>query len=132
MGITQLVLDADGLNLALPESHKGGYTASREPQAVDVEMISGRVVRELRGSVVHVSYQYGYFDDEMKTRFLAACEKGRGTPITCGVLFPGSTELVYSRYWVTSIGYPKFMWSRDGTPLWADFRVELQEVEPSA
>ena len=129
--ITQLVLDVDGVNLSLPESRNGGNNVSREMQAVSVEMISGRVVRELRGSVVRVSYQYGYFNDEMKTKFLYACEKGRGTPITCGVLFPDRAELSYSKYWVTGIGYPKFMWSREGEPLWADFRVELQEVEPS-
>ena len=62
--ITQLVLDVDGVNLTLPESRNGGYNVSREMQAVSVEMISGRVVRELRGSVVRVSYQYGYFNYE--------------------------------------------------------------------
>ena len=134
--MTQLILDTTGYNVQLPETHKGGYNANTEELSVEVTMVLGNIVKEIRGSVWRVSYQYGYFDDEMKNAFIAACEKGRKQPITCGFLEQGSGGvLTYANFFVTSFQRPKFMWSKvqeDGTsyPLWGDFYVELREVEP--
>lgn len=136
MDMTQLVLDADGASVILPESREGGYTAEFSPLSEDVEMISGRLVRELRGNVWILNYQYGYFPDEMKRRVISACEKGKREPITCSFLKPDSDgELSRSLFWVTSFNYPKFFWSRDDNgklaPLWGDFSLTLREVKPS-
>ena len=137
--MTELILDVDGLAVVLPESRKGGYTIQSVPLSSDVLMISGRMVRELRGNVWQISYQYGYFDTDTKNKVLAACEKGKRTAIRCGFLSQESDgALSYSSFIVTSITRPKFMWSRltkDGeaskeVPLWADFSVELREVKP--
>lgn len=135
--MTQLVLDG----IALPEAIKDTYKAYMENLSVELQMISGRLVKEVKGSVWRISYQYGYFDPETKNRILAACEKGRREPITCGFLpqeEDGET-LVYSDFWVTDYTRPKFAWSvSDGSgeetaahPLWIDFAVELREVRPS-
>lgn len=139
--MTQLILDTAEHNLSVPESIKGGYTAKREPLSEEISMISGRLVRELRGNVWMVSYQYGYFDDEMKNKVIAICEKGKKEAINCGFLPPESGgELTYSDFLVTEFSYPKFMWSRktaDGEgnytpiPMWADFSITLREVKPS-
>ena len=138
--MTQLILDTGGYNITLPESQKGGYTVSREDLSEPVEMVTGRVVRELRGSVWVIAYQFGFFDDETKNAVIAACEKGRSQPINCGFLPQESTEaLTYSDFFVTSFTRPKFMWSRQKTsggasvpvPIWGDFSVELREVRPS-
>lgn len=126
--MVQIILDG----IALPESQRGGYIADRQPLSVDVEMITGRIVRELRGNVWVIKYQYGYFDDETKNRILTAVEKGRRQAIRCGFLPPDSTEaLTYSNFLVTNFTYPEFMWSADGKPLWANFEIELREVQPS-
>lgn len=128
----QLILDSSGYNIELPESIKGGYKAEKRPLSVDVDMVTGRMVRELRGNVWILSYQYGYFDPQTKNAVIAACEKGRGTPINCGFLPPDSEGvLAYSNFFVTGFTYPKFMWGSAGKPLWADFSVELREVKPS-
>lgn len=134
--MNQLILDITGYGVILPESQKGGYTAQFTPLSEDVEMITGRLVRELRGNVWVLNYQYGYFSDEMKKRVIAACEKGKREPITCAFLKPDSSgTLSQSRFWVMSFNYPKFFWSRDnnGTsvPLWGDFSLTLREVKPS-
>ncbi len=144
--MTQLILDTSGYNLALPESKKGGYTIERKPLSVDVEMISGRMVRELRGNVWVISYQYGYFYDEMKEKVIAACEKGKRAPIMCGFLPPDHLDsLQYSSFFVTEFNRPKFMWSREvdqptsnpnvlsrtPIPVWGDFSLTLREVRPS-
>lgn len=133
----QLVLDG----MEMPESKNGGYTAEREALSVDLEMISGRMVREVRGYVWRISYQYGYLTDDQRTAFLAKCEKGQREPINVGFLCPddeGET-LRYSDFIVTSLKRPSFRWGRIDqpdyvdiwTPIWADFQVELREVYPS-
>ena len=134
--MTQLIIDG----VELPESKKGGYNAWKEPLSVDVQMVTGRIVRELRGNVWEISYQYGYFSDEMKNKVIAVCEKGKKQAITCGFLPPNSSgALTYSQFLVINSPQPKFMWSRlieedEGTvpvPIWGDFSLELREVKPS-
>nr|DAP52189.1 MAG TPA: hypothetical protein [Caudoviricetes sp.] len=147
--MTQLILDTTGTPVTMPESQKDGYRAELQPLSVDVEMVSGRIVRELRGNVWVISYQYGYFSDEMKQSVLSVCEKGRGQAITCVFLPPHSEQMITSDFLVTKLTYPKFMWSRQimgevagdkgetietlvPVPVWGDFGVELREVKPSA
>lgn len=137
--MTQLILDTTGNPVALPESRKGGYTAEKQPLSVEVEMVTGRMVRELRGNVWRVVYQYGYLTDTQKNSFIAACQKGQRQPIHCGFLTPNSSgALSYSDFFVVSFTYPKFMWSRivgigansAPAPMWGDFSLELREVKP--
>ena len=138
--MTQLILDTNGYNVSLPESRKRGYKAYREDLGVEVTMVSGRLTKEVKGTVWYVKYQYGYFNDETKNSVIAACEKGMKQSITCGFLSPGSSgPLTYSNFLVTSFTYPDFMWSRTGlsdgqfvsVPMWGNFSVELREVKPS-
>ena len=139
--MTQLILDVDGYNVALPESRDGGYTVQKESLSVEIQMITGRIVREVRGSVWAITYQYGYLDQETKDGLIAACEKGRDEPIVCGFLPQNSMgALSYSSFFVTEFTRPKFMWAKENgageeavaTPLWADFSVSLREVRPHA
>lgn len=137
--MTQLILDTTGYNMVLPESIKNGYFAEEQPLFVDVEMILGRVVRQLRGNVWHITYQYGFFDDDTKNKWISACRKGTRQAITCGFLPPDSSgTLLYSNFLVTAFTYPKFMWSQmfpgengdTARPLWGGFSLELREVRP--
>ena len=136
----QLILDVGGYAIAMPESKNGGYTIKEETLSESIQMISGRTVREYRGKVWVASYQYGYFNDADMKRAVAACEKGMKQSITCCVLTHESSELVTSKFIVTSFERPKFMWSRiitesgeeKSVPMWADFSVSLREVKPHA
>lgn len=134
--MTQLILDTDGDAVALPESRHEKYYAKRLPLSEDVEMISGRLVRELRGNAWVVGYQYGYFTTGLKNRVIAACEKGKRTPISCAFLPPESAgALTTSRFFVTEFTYPKFFFGRAGgdrpIPMWGGFSLTLREVKPS-
>ena len=122
-------LTLDGMEL--PEARKGAYRAWREDLGVEVTMVSGRMVKEIRGTVWRVSYQYGYFNDAERTRLIESCRKGRIQPIVCAFLPPDADELISREFFVTSFTEPKFMWSNDEKPLWGDFAVELREVKPS-
>lgn len=126
----QLILDTGGYAILLPESQKGGYTAYEEPLSVDLTMIPGNMVRELRGTVWRVNYQYGFFGDAERDNLIAVCKKGKREPILCSFLPPNGVEMLTSEFFVTSFAPPKFMWSREGKPLWADFSLELREVRP--
>lgn len=138
MGINQLVLDLAGENpFYLPESVKN-YKAYEEDGGVEVEMISRRMVRELRGNVWRISYQYGWFNDADKDRLIEICTRGRREPIRCLFLPPNGSDMLTGDFFVTSFTSPRFMWSRTvlengeekPVPLWADFALELREVYP--
>lgn len=124
--MTQLILDG----FVLPESKKNGYKAILSSLYTDVEMISGRTVREFRGHIWEISYQYGFFSDEDKTKFISIVKNGISNPIRCGFLTPNSSNLNFSDFLVTDITYPKFFWSSNGIPMWGDFEIELKEVNP--
>ena len=130
----QLILDANGYAIALPESQKGGYTAYEEDLTVDLVMIPGNMVKEVRGTIWIINYQYGYLTDEMKNQVIAACKKGRKEPIICSFLSPNNEALITSEFFVTSFTFPKFMWSNangdDAIPMWGDFSMTLREVDP--
>lgn len=137
--MTQLILDIDGVAIALPESVKGGYIAYEEDMSVQIPMIAGNMVTELGGKVWKLSYQYGFFNEADKNRVISACRKGRRTPIICSFIPPESEDAIVTNFFVTSFKEPKFMWSTtlqgDGAvpkPMWADFSVELREVRPHA
>lgn len=126
--MTQLIIDG----VQLPESRNGGYVIQKEQLGTDVVMISGRIVRESRGSVWRIKYQYGYFKPDQMNEVIAACEKGRKEPILCGYLPQDSTgALSYGNFVVTKFNRPRFFWSRQGNPMWGDFSVELREEKPS-
>lgn len=136
--MTQLILDTESLAVTLPESTKNRYWAERVPGATEVEMISRRLVKELRGEIWKVTYQYEYLTEELKNRVIQAVRKGQRQPITCAFLPPESAgELIYSRFWVTEFTYPHYMWAKkspgngEPVPLWADFSLVLREVKPS-
>ena len=136
----QLILDTSENNVVLPESKKGGYTVKEETLSEDIQMISGRTVREYRGKVWVVSYQYGYFNDADMKSVISACEKGMRQSITCAFRTHENDDLISSAFIVASFNRPKFMWSRTVTedgevktvPMWEDFSVNLREVKPHA
>ena len=132
--MTQLVLDVGGYAIALPESQKQGYTVDEETLSQDLIMIPGNMVKEIRGDVWVITYQYGYFNDTDKDRVIAACKKGKKEPILCTFLIPESNKTITSTFFVTSFTRPRFMWSRNAkgetVPMWGDFNVSLREVDP--
>lgn len=130
--MVQLILDG----FALPEAREDTYKAYIEQLGTDETMISGRLVKEIRGDVWHVSYSGGYFSPADRNTLLEICERGRRTPINCGFLPAENNngDLIYSTFWVTKYERPKFAWSaeRNGVtvPIWVGFSVELREVKP--
>lgn len=132
--MTQLILDIGGYAISLPESKKGGYSVDEETLTQDLVMIPGNMVKEIRGDVWVITYQYGYFNDQDKDNIINACKKGKKQAITCTFLIPETNQMVTSSFFVTSFTRPKFMWSKskndETVPMWGDFNLTLREVDP--
>ena len=130
--MTQLILDTSGENMVLPETRKNGYIADKIPLSVSLEMANGRMVREEKGFIWSISYQYGWFGDIDKDKFIRICEKGQSTPINCIFLDPLGNTTRTGVFWVDTYQRPKFQWSREGNALWGDYQITLREVKPNA
>lgn len=131
--MTQLMLDTGNGGVELPEVIRKAYKAWKEDLGETITMISGRMVKELRGRVWRISYSRGWLSDAEKDAVIAACEKGRETPIACQFLVPNGNETLSSQFFVTDFSYPSFQWDTNGetpTPVWTGFSVELREVKP--
>ena len=132
--MTQLILDVGWYAIALPETRRESYVVDEEALSRDLVMIPGNMVKELRGDVWVIEYQYGYFNATDKDRVIAACKKGRREPIICTFLVPDGNQTLTSTFFVTAYTRPRFYWSRDDkgatVPVWGGFTVSLREVDP--
>ncbi len=122
--MTQIILSG----ISLPESSGDRYSCWEEDLTVQVEMITGRVVQESRGTIWRAKWSYDYLDNETTRRILAALHSSG--PIQASVLPNGRTELVPGRFFVESITPPAFLFSEDGIPCWHGLGFTLREVEP--
>lgn len=136
--MNQLILDISENPVVLPESRKNGYQVTSTPLSENVQMISGRTVREYRGSVWNINYQYGYFSTEDMNAVIAACEKGLRHSIDCSFLVQGEEEHRTSKFIVEKYTRPIFAFARKRlengetveVPVWLNFSVSLREVKP--
>lgn len=132
--MTQLILDSGGASVVLPETRRESYVVDEEPLSQNLVMIAGNMVKELRGDVWVIDYQYGYFNDTDKDRVISACKKGSREPIVCNFLIPDENKMLTSTFFVTAYTRPRFYWSRDdkgaAVPVWGGFTVSLREVDP--
>ncbi len=120
----QIILNS----IPLPESSGDRYACWEEDLMVQVEMITGRMVEESRGTIWRAKWSYDYLDNEMTRRILDALH-ARG-PVQASVLPSGRAELVTGRFLVDSITPPAFLFSEDGIPCWHGLGFTLREVEP--
>lgn len=122
--MTQIIIN----NIALPEVRDGNYAAIETDLSVQAEMISGRLVEEIRGSVWVISYSRTRLSNA-KWRALKAVLKGRSSfPVQ--FLANDRDEMVTATVLCTALTEPGFAWSRDGIPYWTGLAFTLREVRP--
>lgn len=123
--MTQLIVNN---SIALPEVRDGNYSAVETDLSVQVEMISGRLVEEIRGSVWTISYAKARLPDA-QWRALKAVLKGRSSfPVQ--FLANDRDEMVTATVLCTALTEPRFAWSRNGVPYWTGLSFTLREVRP--
>lgn len=123
--MTQLIIEG----VALPEVKLGAYTAVRQPLLQDVDMISGRRVTELRGSVWHLDYSIEYLSVEMYRALMSALRKH--TDLQVFFLPNNSDDLAAGVFLVETAPAPSFACSVDGAGVWTNVSFSLREVRPS-
>lgn len=122
--MTQLIING----ILLPETSRDKYQCYPGELSVNVEMISGRTVREVRGHVQYIVWSYDYMGNEL-WRQLAQVLRSN-TSITVAYLPDDGDELVSGEFLVESITQPTFAFSRGGVGLWHNVGFTLQEVRP--
>lgn len=122
--MTQLIING----IALPEASGGKYQCYEGTLSEQIEMISGRMVTEVRGHVWNIEYAYDYMGNELTRRLLAALRSG--TAMTVKYLPDDSDELEESKFLCEDLTPPTFAFSRSGKPFWHDIKFKLREVRP--
>ena len=123
----QLILDG---NIALPQTSWDKYRCYPSLLTQQVEMISGRLVEEVRGVVQMIEYSYDYMGNGLMQQVLAVLRSG--TSFSAAYLPDEGDELVSGIFLCTSITQPTFAFSRGGVPYWHNFGFTLREVKPHA
>ena len=122
--MTQLIING----IVLPETSGGKYKCYEGTLSDQIEMISGRVVTEVRGHVQYIEYSYEYMGNELVRKLLAALRAG--TALTVKYLPDSGDDMKTSTFVCEELTPPVFAFSRSGKPYWHDIAFTLREVRP--
>ena len=106
----QLIVDG----IYLPHTGRDRYQCYPAELGESLPMISGRMVREIRGVVQMISYGYDYMGNEAWRQLAAVLRSGKSFPVT--YLPDDSDEMRTGNFLVDSLTNPTFAFSRDGVP----------------
>lgn len=124
--MTQIILDG----FPLPEASYSKYACWEEFLSVQVEMISGRMVTEIRGKVWKATWSYDYLDNETTSRILSVLRSVK--PFVAAVLPDNGERMISSTFIVENLTSPTFLYSDGGQALWHGLAFTLREVNPHA
>ena len=131
--LTQLIIyPPSGGGLNMPEVKNGAFSCWPDLLSQQLEMISGRMVTEVRGTVYRVSADYTEFYFTMDFWKQLAAVLRSGQPFRADVLVDDSEELINSTFVVEKLTPPSFQFDRSGTPYWNGLKIDLREVSPHA
>lgn len=114
--------------VVLPQTSGDKYACYPAKLTEQLEMISGRVVTEIRGTVQTIEYSYDYMPDSQYKALLAALRSN--PPLTVTYLPDDSEEMKTSEFVVTSYPTPTFAFARGDKPYWHNISLSLREVKP--
>ena len=122
--MTQLIVGG----VILPQTSTDKYQCSPEELATTVDMISGRRVKEIRGTVQMISWSYDYMGDELWRELQAVLRSG--TSFQVAYLPDDGEELRTGIFLTASLTPPTFGFSVNGKALWHNVAFTLREVKP--
>lgn len=123
--MTQLIING---SIVLPQTSHEKYKCYPSKLAEQLEMISGRMVEEIRGNVQMIEYSYDKLPDDVYIPLLAAL---RASPPIVATYLPDDSEtMVTGSFIVTSITAPAFAFAVGGKALWHNTAFILREVKP--
>jgi len=114
--------------ITLPKTSRDRYRCYPSQLEEQVQMISGRVVTEIRGTVQIIEYSYDYMPDVQYKALLNALRSR--PPLTVSYLPDDGDELVTSEFIVTRKPLPSFAFAKGDKPYWHNIAFALREVRP--
>lgn len=128
--MTQLILypPAGGAGVTMPYTSHDKYQSYSEELGQQVEMISGRIVWEIRGRVQIVHYEYDYIPAAQFQALAAILRSGQA--FRAEYLPDDGSELVSSMFICRSFEPPVFAFDRHGIAYWHNISFDLREVRP--
>ena len=124
--MTQIILNG----VYLPQMSHDRYACWEEELAETVPMVSGRVVKEVRGRVYKARWGCDVLDDETYKAALAVLRSGKSFAAT--VLPDNGEEMISSTFLVESITPATFAFAASGKAIWHGLAFQIREVEPHA
>lgn len=122
----QLIVDG----VYLPETSRDKYQCYPAELSESIPMISGRIVKEIRGVAQRISWSYDYMGTDLWRQLAAVLRSGKPFPVA--YLPDDSDELRAGTFLVESVTNPTFAFSKDGVGLWHNVGFALREVKPHA
>jgi hypothetical protein len=121
--MTQLIINGT----ILPLVNHDKYKCYPQDLAEQIEMISGRVVQEVRGTVQIIEWSYDKMPDETYRSLLGGL---RGGEMTVTYLPDDSDTMQTSKFICTEYPAPTFAFARNGKALWHNVSFKLREARP--
>lgn len=122
--MTQLIING----ITLPQTSNDKFSCYPTKLTEQLEMISGRIVTEIRGTVQTITYAYDYMPDAQYKALLAALRSN--PPLIVTYLPDDSNEMKTSEFVVTSYPTPTFAFAKGDKPYWHNISFGLREVKP--
>ena len=127
--MTQMIIDG----IYLPVSSGDRFACWEEELSTTVEMISGRLVREVRNQggrfkVWRARNSFDYLDPDVYRPLLQVLRSGK--VFTAVVLPDDGGEMVSGSFMVTSLSPATFAFRDGGEAVWRGLAFEIREVEP--
>jgi len=123
--MTQLIIN----NLYLPQTSNDNYSCYPETLGTQIEMISGRIVEEIRGTVQTINYSYDCMDATTYTTLLGHLRSKEALNVV--YLPDDSNTMKSSKFICTAKPAPTFAFDKDGTAVWHNVSFTLREVRPN-
>ena len=129
--MTQLIVGG----VTLPEQDNDRYAAWEDVLTTAVEMISGRVVQEVRGRgdryrVWRARIAFDHLENDVFQAVYPTLKSGKA--FSAFVLPPNGTELAGGTFLVESLTDPSFAFDDNGEAVWHGLAFQIREVSPHA
>ena len=119
--IQQLIINGN----LLPKTSHDKYWCHEVALGEDKEMISGRIVTEIRGMVYECHYEYDAFPDALWRTICG--DLRRRAPLSCYILPDSSDEPIAATMKCTELINPTFAFEVNGKPRWHNIAFTLRE-----
>lgn len=124
MSVQQLIVGG----VYLPQTSNDKYKCYPMQLGTQLEMVSGRMVTEIRGNVQMIEYSYDKMPDATYRALVRALRQSNSINV---VYLPDDSDtMVSSKFICTTFPTPSFAFGDGGKAVWHGVAFALREVKP--